>query len=204
MPATKDDIATEFMALAFRYGYRRTSIDDVARALRISKATVYEHFASKEALLAEAVSQAARAQRRRVEERLTGRTAVERATQVIAIALADVRAFYASNPHPGMAEPAEMTERVNAEVYEPMVRDIVAAGVASGELDVPDVDLAAGFVMAIGMEAVRRIRLDPASRPEAAMTDAVLRMLARSPAAPSGAAIDARATARTHSKGGRA
>jgi AcrR family transcriptional regulator len=185
MPATRSDIATQFMALAFRYGYRRTSIDDVARALRISKATIYEHFASKEALLAEAVSLAARTQRASVEGRLTGSTAVERVVQVIGVALGDVRAFYASNPHPEMAEPAEMTARVNAEVYEPMVRDIVAAGVASGELDVPDVELAAAFVMAIGMEAVRRIRIDPDSRPEDAMTDAVVRMLARGPAAPS-------------------
>jgi AcrR family transcriptional regulator len=173
------------MALAFRYGCRRTSIDDVARALRISKATVYEHFTSKEVLLAEAVSLAARGQRASVEARLTGTTAVERAGQVIAAALADVRAFYASNPHPEMIEPAEMTARVNAEVYEPMVRDIIEAGLASGELDVPDAELAAAFVMAIGMEAVRRIRLDSESRPEDAMTDAVVRMLARRPAGPS-------------------
>lgn len=181
MPATRDDIARQFMALAFRYGYRRTSIDDVARALRISKATVYEHFASKEALLAEAVALAARAERERVEARITGTTAVERVRQVIDAALADVRAFYASGPHPGMVEPAEMTARVNAEVYEPMVRDIIAAGVASGELDVAEPELAAAFVMAIGMEAVRRIRLDPTSRPEDAMTDAVVRMLTRRP-----------------------
>jgi AcrR family transcriptional regulator len=185
MPATRDDIARQFMALAFHYGYRRTSIDDVARALRISKTTVYEHFASKEVLLAEAVALAARGQRASVEARLTGATALERVTEVIGAALADVRAFYTSDPHPEMVEPAEMTARVNAEVYEPMVRDIIAAGVASGELDVPDVDLAAAFVMAIGMEAVRRIRLDPASRPEDAMTDAVLRMLARHRARPS-------------------
>ena len=49
MPATKDEIATTFLELAFRYGYRRTAVEDVARELHISKKTVYEHFASKAA-----------------------------------------------------------------------------------------------------------------------------------------------------------
>ncbi len=144
MPATRDDIARQFMALAFRYGYRRTSIDDVARSLRISKATVCDHFPSKEALLGEAVA-AARAQRASVEGRLIVTTAVVRVNQVIRAALADVRAFDASNPHPEMTEPAEMTARVNAEVYTPMVREIVEVGVATGELDVPDAEMTAAF-----------------------------------------------------------
>ena len=179
MPASRDDIAHQFLGLAFRHGYRRTSIDDVAKALRISKATIYDHFPSKEALLAEAVTLAAREQRASVEARLVAQTAVGRVAEAILAALGDVRAFYAANPHPDMVEPAEIAARVNAEVYEPMIRDLIASGVASGELDVPDVDLAAAFAMAIGMEAVRRIRLDPACRPEDAMTDAVVRMVAR-------------------------
>ena len=50
MPATKDEIALTFMGLAMRYGFRRTAVEDVARALRISKKTIYEYFPSKEAL----------------------------------------------------------------------------------------------------------------------------------------------------------
>ena len=51
MPATKDEIAAKFMELAFRFGYRRTAVEDVARELRISKKTIYEHFSSKQDLL---------------------------------------------------------------------------------------------------------------------------------------------------------
>ena len=31
MPATKDEIALSFMALAVRFGFRRTAVEDVAR-----------------------------------------------------------------------------------------------------------------------------------------------------------------------------
>jgi AcrR family transcriptional regulator len=43
------------MALFAQYGFRKTSIDDIARAARIGKGTVYLHFASKEAIFAEVV-----------------------------------------------------------------------------------------------------------------------------------------------------
>ena len=51
MPATKDEIALTFMGLTVRYGFKRTAVEDVARALRISKKTIYEYFPSKDAML---------------------------------------------------------------------------------------------------------------------------------------------------------
>ena len=184
MPATEEEIAAKFMELAFRYGYRRTSVEDVARALRISKKTIYECFPSKEALLEHALEMSALGQRRRVESMLTEVTALGRALQVVSIALADVRSFYLSSPHEEMVEPPELTAQVNARVFGPMVRELLAQGNAAGELDVPDVDTTAAFVMAVGMEAVRMIREDPSSRPEEATLEAVRRLIAggRTPA----------------------
>ncbi|HTP25366.1 MAG TPA: TetR/AcrR family transcriptional regulator [Anaeromyxobacteraceae bacterium] len=40
-----------------RYGFKKTSIDDIARAARIGKGSVYLHFASKEELFAQIVKQ---------------------------------------------------------------------------------------------------------------------------------------------------
>ena len=180
MPATKEEIAQAFMILAFRYGFRRTTIEDVAKSLHISKKTVYEHFAGKEDLLEYAVELAAAEQRRRVESRLTSLTALDRVGQVIDIALADVRAFFDSSPHPEMVEPPEVTARVNAHVYAPMVRDLLVAGARNGEFAVDDPDTTAAFIVAIGMEAVRMIREDRSSRPETAMRRAVRRIVAGS------------------------
>ena len=98
MPATKEEIAAKFMELAFRFGYRRTAVEDVARALRISKKTIYEYFPSKEALLEYALELGALGQRQRVESRLTETTALGRALEVVSIALADARAFFESSP----------------------------------------------------------------------------------------------------------
>ncbi len=46
------DVAARLFA---RYGFRKTSIDDVAAAARIGKGSIYLHFASKEEIFAEVV-----------------------------------------------------------------------------------------------------------------------------------------------------
>jgi AcrR family transcriptional regulator len=178
VPATKDEIAARFMELAFRYGYRRTAVEDVARELRISKKTVYEHFSSKDHLLRYALEMGARRQRARVESLLTETTALGRLQQVVGIALVDARRFYESRPHEEMVEPPELQAQVNDQVYGPMVRDLLVEGVAAGEFDVPDPDATAAFTMAMGMEAVRMIRDDPSSRPENALLESVRRIVA--------------------------
>lgn len=166
------------MELAFRYGYRRTAVEDVARELRISKKTIYDNFSSKEDLLRYALELGARGQRARVEALLTEPTALGRLQQMVGIALADARRFYESRPNEEMVEPPELQAQVNDLVYGPMVRDALVEGVAAGELNVPDPDATAAFVMAMGMEAVRMIRDDPSCRPEPVLLESVRRLVA--------------------------
>jgi AcrR family transcriptional regulator len=184
MPATKDEIALTFMALARRFGFRRTAVEDVARQLKISKKTIYEHFPTKDAMLEYALELAALEQRRRVESLLTETTALGRSLEVTRIALADARAGFAQNPGVELAEPPELQTRVNDRVYGPMVRDLLEQGVAEGEFEVADVDLTSRFVQAIGMEAVRQIHDDPASHPEEATVQAIRRLITGDTAAP--------------------
>jgi AcrR family transcriptional regulator len=40
-----------------RYGFKKTSMDEIAQGARVSKATIYQHFSSKEEVLAVAVRQ---------------------------------------------------------------------------------------------------------------------------------------------------
>ena len=177
MPATKDEIAATFMDLAFRFGYRRTAVEDVARALRISKKTIYEYFPGKAALLEYALELGAQRQRLRVESRLTEPTALARALQVVSIALADARAFFESRPSAEMIEPPGLQAQVNERVYGPMVRELLEQGVAAGEFQIGDVGMTTRFVLVVGMEAVRLIRDDPTDHPEAATIQAIRRLI---------------------------
>jgi len=171
------------MDLAFRYGFRRTAVEDVARTLRISKKTIYEHFASKHDLLRYGLELWARAQRARVESLLTEPTALGRIREATAVALGDARAACESQPPAPAPEQPDLTSQVNDMVFGPMVRDLLAEGVEKGEFVVPDVDMTTAFLMAVGTEAVRMILADPSCRPEGPLLHAVDRLLAAAPAA---------------------
>ena len=177
MPATKDEIAAKFMELAFRYGYRRTAVEDVARALHISKKTIYEYFPSKQALLKYALELGALGQRQRVESLLSEKTALGRILEVVSIALADARVFFETNPSEEMVEPPELQAQVNERVYGSMVRELLEQGVAAGEFVVANVGMTTKFALAVGMEGVRLIREDPASHPEQATLEAMRRLI---------------------------
>jgi hypothetical protein len=119
-----------------------------------------------------------------VESLLTETTVLGRCLQVTRIALADARAGFAQNPGVELAEPPELQTRVNDRVYGPMVRDLLEQGVAAGEFAVADVVITSRFVQAIGMEAVRQIHDDPASRPEEATVQAIRRLITGESAGP--------------------
>ncbi len=176
MPSSADEIAMTFMGLALRYGSRRTTVEDLARTLKISKKTIYEHFRSKEAMLERALELTALEQRRRVESLLTESTALERALQVTRIALADAREGFARHPGVELVDP-ELQAQVNDRVYGPLVRDLLEQGMAAGEFEVADVDMTSRFMQAVGLEAVRQIRDDPGSRVEEATLQAMRRLI---------------------------
>jgi AcrR family transcriptional regulator len=177
MAATKDEIAHTFNELAARYGFRRTAVEDVARALHISKKTIYQSFTSKEELLRYAVELGAEEQCRRVEAMLSEPTAFGRLQQVASLALADTRRHFEMNPGAEIAEPPELIATTNAKVFGRLLHDLVAQGIAAGEFEVADPGMTVAFLNAMGMEAVRIIRCDPSQHPEQAMLDAARRLL---------------------------
>lgn len=52
----KDQILTSAITLFARYGYKKTTIDDIAKELGIAKGTMYRYFTNKEDLYHQAVS----------------------------------------------------------------------------------------------------------------------------------------------------
>jgi len=178
MPASREEIAAAFGELALRYGYRRASVDDVARALHISKQTIYEHFGTKKGLYRASVELWATQQRRSVEARLTETSALGRIVEVTRIAFDDARRGFEANPRQGAGEPPEIVAEVNSRVFGPMVRDLIAQGNEAGEFHVEDPEMTAAFAMAIGMEAVRMLRADPSSTAPEAALDALRRLVA--------------------------
>jgi AcrR family transcriptional regulator len=131
------------------YGYRRTSMDDIAREAQIGKGTIYLSFASKDEVF-QALSQGL------AERMLAGAETASRRPGQIADKLAAMHAAwfgtYADtirrSPH--AAELMDAKHRLSGDLvsraasrYKRLVRDVLAEAAAAGELDLESAGLTA-------------------------------------------------------------
>ena len=83
---TKNRILERSAALFNRFGYNATSFGDIMADTGLEKGGIYNHFASKEALMLEAFEYAAQRLNQRYQHALEGKSAaVERLTAVLAV-----------------------------------------------------------------------------------------------------------------------
>ena len=68
----KEQIMAAAISLFAKYGYKKTTIDDIAHALHMAKSNVYRHFVSKEDLYHQSVSSVLEAWRTHVQEQVSG------------------------------------------------------------------------------------------------------------------------------------
>lgn len=132
-----------------QYGYRRTSMDDIAREADIGKGTIYLSFASKEEVF-QALSE------RLSQRMLAGAEAASRRPGTTADKLAAMHAAWfgtyaetiSRSPH--AAELLDAKHRLSADLvtdaasrYKRLVRDVLAQAAAAGELDLEPAGLTA-------------------------------------------------------------
>jgi TetR/AcrR family transcriptional regulator, regulator of autoinduction and epiphytic fitness len=152
-----------------QYGYRRTSMDDVAREAEIAKGTIYLSFASKEEVF--------RALSERLSQRmLAGAEAASRRPATTADKLAAMHAAWfgtyaetiSRSPH--AAELLDAKHRLSADLvsdaasrYKRLVRDVLAEAAAAGELDLEPAGLTAGTAAELLIASARGLESAAAS-----------------------------------------
>ncbi len=162
-------------SLFFRQGWDAVTVSDVLAEAGISKGGFYHHFAAKEDLLDGVVARFA-------EEALTLAKAASEASY--GDALTRLNAFLAASNHwkaahgrelrffmdamlrPGNAVLFGRIASAAADAARPVLRDLIAGGIAEGRFDVPDPDLVAETVLALpsGRMSVVRSAIDLAAQ----------------------------------------
>jgi AcrR family transcriptional regulator len=172
-PARRAEILSHAMTLFFRKGYEATTMNDILESVALSKGAFYHHFASKEELL-EAFTASLTASIAEQAAPLLKETCSERERLNMLLAICS-RVQHEPEPAP-VAIYATLFRSENALLYQrlmtvgvrglaPVLEAIVAAGVAKGEFDVPDVRLVVEMVLQLSIsrfhvivEAVRIAR----------------------------------------------
>jgi AcrR family transcriptional regulator len=150
-----------------QYGYRRTSMDDVARQADIAKGTIYLSFTSKEEVF-QALSE------RLSQRMLVGAEAASRRPGTTAGKLAAMHAAWfgtyaetiTRSPH--AAELLDAKHRLSADLvadgasrYHQLVRDVLAEAGATGELDLEPAGLTADAAAELLIAAARGLESSP-------------------------------------------
>jgi AcrR family transcriptional regulator len=133
-----------------QYGYQKTTVADIAAELGMSPANVYRFFASK-AAITEAVARRVTtdvAAQIRAATSDPGLTACERLRRVVRVMYAGIcqRCLEDNRMHAMVHAAIEQNWGViqaHKETVRRMMAEIIADGVAAGEFDVPDADMAA-------------------------------------------------------------
>lgn len=137
----REIILTAALDLFRHYGYRRTSMEDIARAAAVAKGTLYLYFKSKDELF-EAICQSLAAQ---IAEGVTAAEALDLPLEPKLMALMEAKFGFAyrwvlSSPH--AAELMESSSRLSNDYFEPVTQQfrnavlkLVREGTARGDLN---------------------------------------------------------------------
>ncbi|MAB13589.1 MAG: hypothetical protein CMI59_06775 [Parvibaculum sp.] len=131
------------------YGYRRTSMEDIARAAGVAKGTLYLYFASKEELFEAIARMLAARMLKAIQEAIAcDQPLEEQFLGVMDAKLGAVWRWIYSSPHaaelldPQHQLPDDVFEEVDA-TFRSIIAKLIQKGVDSGELDLH----AAGFTV---------------------------------------------------------
>jgi AcrR family transcriptional regulator len=184
VPATKDQIADTFEKHVQRFGFARSSVEDVAAELGISKRTVYQHFGSKKELYGYVVDRIADAECSRLEQLIaaepTWRAKMQRFLRIV---VQSMRLHIQETSKSDWMQEFEIAYDAMAGAYGAIGTRLARGGFEAGEFEFADEELANGFIGAIVTHYGLVVRDKREYDADEAVVAAIMRMLGGAPGA---------------------
>lgn len=153
-------IAGNFEEHFLHFGFKKTTVDEVAKEMGMSKKTIYKHFSSKDDIFYFIITRLAKSRRLMIEKKLKGiDSAWDRLETMIGINISEFKKIMKMRQ-------TEIQERFQNEIaakafreafYE-LLSDIVEEGMRQGEFRVCDKDMTIHYIQALTGETVNLIR----------------------------------------------
>lgn len=160
--STKHEIAEAFERQLSRVGYDRTTLDDVARELHISKKTIYVHFDGKRDIYAHLVSaQAAREKMRLASAVAPLPTYAAKVEAVVTFVLSSARAHIKETGREEWLREYEIAADAFRQANGELLRELIGAGIDAGEFSPGDPVFVERMVAAMVLDYVVMVNEDP-------------------------------------------
>jgi len=162
MAVTKDQIADVVAKHVARFGYQKTTVDDIAADLGISKKTLYQHFDSKRDMYGYLVGRLASQSRSEMAAALAELpTYRKKVRALVAMILTTARAHILETAEADWRGEFEVAADAYREATGSLLERLVQSGIEEGEFAVRDAGLARRMVSAMFIEYTLMVRDDP-------------------------------------------
>lgn len=178
MSTTQQQIAEVFGRHVGRYGYDKTTLDEVAREMKISKKTIYVHFDGKREIYEYIVErEAAREKMRLAATVATLPTHSARVEAVLRFVLSQARAHIDETSEDEWLHEYEVAADAYRKAHGDLIREIIQAGIAAGEFVPGDASLAEKMIAAMLLEYLVIVNADPSYDRDTELMSRILRFI---------------------------
>ncbi len=176
--ASKQEIADVFEKHVSRFGYAKTSLDEVAAELHISKKTIYVHFSGKRELYGYVVERQAAEQKLHIKTNVaklpSNRAKVETLVKYV---IASARTHIDETTETEWMQEYEIAADAFTQANGELIREFVADGMAAGEFPAGDAHLVEKMVAAMIVEYLVIVNSDPAYDRDEELVERILRFV---------------------------
>lgn len=178
MSATSHRIAEVFERLVTSQGYDRTTLDEVARELKISKKTIYVHFGSKSDIYAYVVARQAQREKARLAALLTGLpTFAARVEAALGYVLESARGHIAETGEEEWLHEYEIAADAFRKANGDLLRELVQGGMDAREFRAGDASLVEKMSAAMIVEYLLLVNADPSYDRDAELVERIGRFV---------------------------
>jgi AcrR family transcriptional regulator len=174
----KEIIADAFLRHFSHFGFRKTSVDQVSRELKISKKTVYQFFDTKEKIFYYIVHRIALEYCRKMELELEKcRTERSKISRLLRLIFVESKKWLRTNDAFEFRYKDEIGQLAFRDAYADLLRRLVQTGMERGEFPRRDVDATLGFLQGILGETMKSLAKNPRQPIDDQAEQAVFRVL---------------------------
>lgn len=178
MTVTRGQIADSFEKHLEQYGFRKTSVEDIAKDLRISKKTIYVHYESKEDIYKYVVERKAGQDKQRIVAELAERQSHgAKIDGLIGIVFEFTRDWWRRNRDSEFVQRYQVGEQAFLDAYTEVIREYIHEGVQAGEFTADDNEVTVRLVSGLVLAGTRMLQEDIETDVESQVVEAVNRLL---------------------------
>ena len=174
----KKIIADAFKEHFQYYGYKKTTVDDIAKELHISKKTIYQYFSTKEKVFYFIISHIAKQYAKNIQQKLREEDTVQKKFMVlINIIFKESRKWLKKNDAFEFKYKYELSAMVFLDAYALLIKELLVEGIKKGEFPEMNVELKVHFVQGILGQSLKLLSQNFKLDLEQETYDAIIKIL---------------------------